>query len=120
MTSGGSPRACYDDFASNRLIYARSNGIDYWTESVIDYDIGTKGSCAIAVPEDKSGIQPVGYNNPRVAYYDDVSDTVMYASPPLIPSEPWSVETVATVTGPRTIDLTAMRRYSCYFKYTHR
>ena len=105
ITTGGSPRVCYRDFASNRLIYARSNGIDYWMESVIDYDIGSKGSCAIAVPEDKSGIQPVGYNNPHVAYYDDVSDTVKYATPPLISTEPWSVQTVATVPGPRKIDL---------------
>jgi hypothetical protein len=37
ITTGGCPRVCYRDFASNRIIYARSNGIDYWTESVIYY-----------------------------------------------------------------------------------
>ena len=105
MTSAGSPRVCYRDFAANRLIYARSNGTDYWTESVIDYDIGSQGSCSIAVPEDIGGIQVVGYYNPRIAYYDDVSDSVKYATPPLLISQPWSVQTVATATGTRTIDL---------------
>jgi hypothetical protein len=104
MTSSGSPRVCYRDFAANRLIYARSNGTDYWTESVVDYDIGPKGSCSIAVPED-NGIQRVGYYNPRIAYYDDLSDTIKYAAPPILSSQSWSVQTVAAATGTRTIDL---------------
>jgi hypothetical protein len=105
MSSTGAPRICYRDFAANRLIYARSNGNDYWTESVIDYDIGSQGSCSIAVPEDLGGIQPVGYNNPRVAYYDDASDSVKYATPPLLSTQPWPVQTVATAMGTRKINL---------------
>jgi hypothetical protein len=105
MTSSGAPRICYRDFAGNRLIYARSNGTDYWTETVVDYDIGSKGSCSIAVPEATGGIQVAGYSNPRIAYYDDISDSVKYATPPTLTAQPWSVQTVATATGTRTIDL---------------
>lgn len=104
-TSTGAPRVCYRDFAANRLIYACSNGTDYWTESVIDYDIGPQGSCSIAVPEDPGGVQVVGYYNRRIVYYDDVSNSVKYATSSLFISQPWSVQTVATAAGTRTIDL---------------
>jgi hypothetical protein len=105
MSNAGSPRICYRDLAANRLIYARSNGTDYWTESVIDYDIGSKGNCSIAVPEDTGGIVVAGYYNPRIAYYDDASDSVKYATAPLLSTQSWSVQTVATATGTRTLDL---------------
>lgn len=108
MTSSEAPRLCYRDFLANRLIYARSNGTDYWTETVLDYDIGPQGSCSIAVPEGGSsggGLQPVGSTTPRIAYYDDAGDSVKYAVQPLLSSQPWSVQTVATATGTRRLDL---------------
>ena len=104
MTSSGAPRICYREFTSNRLIYARSNGTDYWTETVIDYDIGPQGVCSIAVPED-NGIQLVGYYSPRIAYYDDASDTLKYATPPMLSNQSWSIQTVATPSGTRAIGL---------------
>lgn len=105
MSSADAPRVCYRDFAANQLIYARSNGVDYWTETVIDFNIGALGSCSIAVPESTGGLQPAGFTSPRIAYYDDASDSVKYATPPLLVAQPWSVQTVASATGTRTLDL---------------
>lgn len=107
MTNSGAPRICYRDFAANRLIYASSNGNESWTESVIDYDIGSQGSCSIGIPEfvSSGGLQVVGYYNPRIAYYDDASDSVKYATMPILSAQPWSVQTVAASTGTRTLDL---------------
>ena len=104
MSRTGALRVCYRDFAANRLICARSNGIDYWTESVVDWDIGAQGSCSIAMPPD-NGIQIVGYYSPRIAYYDDVSNSVKYAAPPILLSQSWSIQTVAAASGTRAIHL---------------
>ena len=107
MTSTEAPRICYRDFVANRLIFARSNGTDYWTETVLDYDIGAQGSCSLAVPEGSSGggLQQVGSTTPRIAYYDDASDSVKYATQPLLSSQPWTLQTVAAATGTRKVDL---------------
>ena len=43
--------------------------------------------------------------NPRIAYYDDASDSVKYATMPFFTAQPWSVQTVAASAGTRTIDL---------------
>jgi hypothetical protein len=105
MTANGSPRICYRDVPANRLIYARSNGTDYWTESVIDYDTGSKGSCSIAVPELTDRLVTVGYFSPRIAYYDDVTDSVKYATPPILSTQDWSIQTVASAADTRTVRL---------------
>ena len=104
-TSSDAPRLCYRDFPANRLLYARSNGTDYWTETVIDWDIGSQGNCSIAIPDPSRGIQVVGLSTPRIAYFDDGSDAIKYATPPLLSSQPWTIETVAPATGARAIDL---------------
>jgi hypothetical protein len=104
-TSSDAPRICYREFPANRLIYARSNGTDYWMETVIDWDIGAQGNCSIAIPDPSRGIQVVGLANPRVAYFDGGSDSIKYATPPLLSGQPWTIETVAPATGARAIDL---------------
>ena len=104
-TSSNAPRICYREFPANRLIYARSNGSDYWTDTVLDWDIGAQGNCSIAVPDPYRGVQPVNYSSPRIAYFDDTSDWIKYATPPLLSSQPWSIETVAPATGARNVDL---------------
>lgn len=104
-TSSNAPRICYRDFPANRLIYARSNGTDYWSETVIDWDIGALGNCSIAVPDPYRGLQPANYGSPRIAYFDDTSDAIKYAMPPLLSAQPWSIETVAAATGARNVDL---------------
>ena len=104
-TSSDAPRICYREFPANRLIYARSNGTDYWTETVIDWDIGSQGNCSIAIPDPSRGLQVVGFYNPRIAFFDDSSDSIKYATSPLLSSQPWTIETVAPATGARAIDL---------------
>ncbi|MCX6598093.1 MAG: hypothetical protein NTV70_17190 [Acidobacteria bacterium] len=106
-TSSYNPRVCYRDFTLNRLIYARSNDSQYWTETVLDYDIGPLGSCSIAIaPSSSDGIlPPLGFFNPRIAYYDDAGDQVKYATMPVLSNQPWNVETVAAAAGTRVIDL---------------
>lgn len=106
LTSGGNPRLCYRDSVANRLIYALSNGVSYWTEKVLDYDIGPLGSCSIAIaPPGATGIVQVGLHNPRIAYYDSGSGELKYAIHPILMNTEWSVQTIDTPTGTRKFDL---------------
>lgn len=105
ISGAGHPRICYRDFAANRLIYARVNGTDsYWTETVVDWDIGTYGLCSIAIPE--PGEMPSRLNiGARIAYFDDSGDVIKFATAPVLSSQPWSVETITPATGTRVLHL---------------
>jgi hypothetical protein len=103
-TSNGAPRMCYRDYATSQLIYATSTGTSSWNPIVLDYDIGSAGACAIAVPA-ANGYQIVGYYNPRVAYFDASSGAIKYATPPVLGGSTWSVQTAAAATGAKKIEL---------------
>ncbi len=106
LTSGGLPRLCYRDSVANRLIYATSNGVTYWNERVLDYDIGSQGSCSVAIaPSGATGIVQVGIHNPRIAYYDAASGELKYAIHPILMNTEWTFQTVDTPTGARKINL---------------
>lgn len=106
LSPNGYPRICYRDTVANRLIYAISNGTSYWTEKFLDYDIGSQGSCSIAIaPPGATGIVQVGIHNPRIAYYDSGSGELKYAIHPILMNIEWSVQTIATPTGTRKVNL---------------
>jgi hypothetical protein len=50
-------------------------------------------------------VQVLGYYHPRIAYFDASSGAVRYATPPLLASGAWSVQTVAAATGPKKVEL---------------
>ncbi len=106
VTAAGQPRLCYRDPATNQLVYASSNGVTGYAPTTIDYDSGAFGVCDIAVPG-PNGIQLLGYYNPRIAYFDSPSNAIKYATPPIaaIGGTPWSVNTVASLTGVKRVAL---------------
>jgi hypothetical protein len=101
ITPSGTARACYVDYSSYQLRDIRPSG-GSWIETTVDYNAGDKSVCAIAVPAN-AGVQPAGYYDPRIAYVDKASGSMLkYAT---LSGSDWQYQNVDAVGNVSRIEL---------------
>lgn len=116
LTANESVRLCYRDEAADRLIYARTDptywtewpSYHVWSETVIDFNIGEQGNCAIALAPE-NGPQLPGYYEPKIAFFDEPSSSIMLATRQAISFSPpafeWKLQSIAPAINAKKISL---------------